>query len=554
MQDRDKIIASHPLLFYLTSISVPLFGDGKQRTSFHCAKTVHKKDHRCVSVDLTRQIWHCNDCDVGGSIIDWIMLREGKTAGDVMKHLSPEEDGPAVNQGASKIVKTYDYTNEQGQLLYQVVRFEPKTFRQRQPDDQGEWRWTMDGVTRVLYRLPEVLKSDTVVIVEGEKDADTLAGMGFASTCNVGGAGKWLGSYTDYLVNKDVIVIPDNDNPGKEHAAKVIASMSGKVASAKVVEMPSPSKDASDWAATFPNKEASLEAFRKLFEKTPHTIKPTPVFVLKTMEQHYRECVRDHAGRQLDLGKFLPSFRKWVRPMVPGELVLLFGNTGIGKTVLLQSIARSASPLPTLLFELELPLELVFERFVQMEVGCTAEDVQEEYQTHEDPMWTAYKGLTHIMVCPESGLSPEQVEFYIDRSELKFGVRPAVVLIDYVGLVQSKGKSRYEQVSYSAEQMKIIAKRTGTVIVMASQIGRQDSDEPSEPHLYSSKDSGSLENSAGLVLGVWRPKADTICLRILKNTKGHSGGLMTCNFDGARMKITERGPIADADIPRRHNN
>ena len=49
----------------------------------------------------------------------------------------------------------------------------------------------MQGVERVLYRLPEVLAAGEVWVVEGEKDADSLAALGIVATCNAGGAGKW---------------------------------------------------------------------------------------------------------------------------------------------------------------------------------------------------------------------------------------------------------------------------------------------------------------------------------------------------------------------------
>jgi putative DNA primase/helicase len=72
--------------------------------------------------------------------------------------------------GSKRQVATYDYKDEAGDLLYQVVRYEPKDFRQRAPDGNG-WKWKMPGVRRVLYRLPEVVEAvaarRVVYIVEG---------------------------------------------------------------------------------------------------------------------------------------------------------------------------------------------------------------------------------------------------------------------------------------------------------------------------------------------------------------------------------------------------
>ena len=93
----------------------------------------------------------------------------------------PRADAIAGNGHSKRIVATYDYRDERGGCLYQVVRFEPKGFAQRRPDGNGGWIWNLDGVRQVPYRLPELLAADPdewVLIVEGEKDADRLAGFG----------------------------------------------------------------------------------------------------------------------------------------------------------------------------------------------------------------------------------------------------------------------------------------------------------------------------------------------------------------------------------------
>jgi hypothetical protein len=91
--------------------------------------------------------------------------------------LFPPKD--ARNGHAAKVpqlIQAYDYTDERGKLIFQVCRFDPKTFNQRRPDPArpGEWLWSMAGVERVLYNLPAVLKAKAdgkpVFVAEGEKD------------------------------------------------------------------------------------------------------------------------------------------------------------------------------------------------------------------------------------------------------------------------------------------------------------------------------------------------------------------------------------------------
>lgn len=192
----------------------------------------------------------------------------GCTADDVVKALNltmsdlfpPKDEAPKTPR-ASVIVAAYDYFNEQGELLYQAVRFDPKDFRQRKPDADG-WSWSLQGVRRVLYRLPQLLAStDTVFVVEGEKDVDAVAGLNLTATCNVGGAGKWSPEYSAALRGRDVVILPDNDKAGEDHAALVAKSLDGVAKSVRVVRLPGlpPKGDVSDWLAAGGTKERLLE-------------------------------------------------------------------------------------------------------------------------------------------------------------------------------------------------------------------------------------------------------------------------------------------------------
>jgi putative DNA primase/helicase len=87
-----------------------------------------------------------------------------------------------------------------------------------------------------------VANASEVFIVEGEKDADNLNNLGFTTTTNFDGAGKWRDSYTEALRGKKVRIIPDDDAPGRQHADKVATALYGKVASVRIVVLPNPGK------------------------------------------------------------------------------------------------------------------------------------------------------------------------------------------------------------------------------------------------------------------------------------------------------------------------
>jgi len=164
-------------------------------------------------------------------------------------------DTPRSNGAGKKIVATYPYHDAAGKLLFEVVRYAPKDFRQRRPDGKGGWIWNMDGVDRVLFRLPEVLTAIKaglpIFVCEGERDVLAMVEHGFAATCNPGGAGKWQNSYSETLRGADVVIIADKDPAGRKHAGNVAKQSHGVARTVKVLECPDVAgkiaKDAADF-------------------------------------------------------------------------------------------------------------------------------------------------------------------------------------------------------------------------------------------------------------------------------------------------------------------
>ncbi len=191
-----------------------------------------------------------------------------------VKDLFPQK--PEVYAGGkSPVVATYDYRDANGKLLFQVCRTADKRFFQRRPDGKGGWINGLGDVKPVLYRLPEVLQAvkqgETIFIPEGEKDVDNLARLGLAATTSPMGAGKWRKDYSDWLKGANVVILPDNDEPGKKHAQQVAKSLYGKAASVKVLELPDlPEKgDISDWLAAGGTKEELLKLVAECPEWEP---------------------------------------------------------------------------------------------------------------------------------------------------------------------------------------------------------------------------------------------------------------------------------------------
>lgn len=448
----------------------------------------------------------------------------------------------ASEKGKGEIETTYSYTDEIGRELYQAVRMKPKDFRQRHKAGD-EWVWSMAGVELVLYRLHDVLAANPVWIVEGEKDADNLAALGICATTNIGGAGKWLDGYSAALKGKNIVICGDNDEAGRAHVIKVFESLAAKSATVKIIKLPVIFKDVSDMIESLGAARSEAALIELEAVAVPHIGGlRMPVYSMGQVEPRYKSMVTTTETDSFDLSRWLPSLRYRIRPLTPGTLVLVVGNTGSGKTMVLQNIAMAALSVKTLFFELELTEEDLFERFMAIKNKCECVDVETEYRNNPilgpEVMMT---GFPNLFICPEARLTIEQMEAIILRAELKMGGKPLIVLLDYVQLVQGDGKTRYEKASNVAEALKILAKSTKTIIIVASQIDRA-SGKAGEIGLHSAKDSGSLENSAGVVLSAARSEDDPtlMTLTVLKSTKGNAGYEVLCNIDGAKATITER--------------
>ena len=195
---RDEILAANPIADFVRNRGAALYptSDRTVLVSNACPVKEHRKFHRCNTIDTAQGLWHCNDHEVGGSVIDWLAIEKKIAPAEAMQQLGGGFNGANPPATRPQIIAMYDYTDEAGKLLFQCVRYEPKDFRQRRPDGKGGSIWNLQGVERVLYRLPQVIAAQTVVITEGEKDADNLAKLGFTTTTNCGGAKKWREEYS----------------------------------------------------------------------------------------------------------------------------------------------------------------------------------------------------------------------------------------------------------------------------------------------------------------------------------------------------------------------
>jgi AAA domain len=222
----------------------------KRRGQVYDAKCpAHEDHHASLTIgpgDKQPVVYHCHaGCDPD-DILAALGLGHEAVSGPRQDRGEWTPAGPAI--------AVYDYTDEAGKILFQVLRTADKDFRQRVPDPTAKhgYRWALGDTRRVLYRLPRILAAvkagKAIWLVEGEKDVHALEARGRVATCNPMGAGKWRPEYTECLRDAQVQIVADADKPGRAHARQVAAALEGVAARVRVVE-PAEGKDTSDHLA-----------------------------------------------------------------------------------------------------------------------------------------------------------------------------------------------------------------------------------------------------------------------------------------------------------------
>ena len=565
-EDRATIRERHPLLSYIQSRGIEI---KKQGVEFVCLCPLHDEKTPSFHINPEKDVFNCFGCQKSGSVIDLHAALSNLPIGAAMNDLlgvdsrdkekwKPIEkplpkESPSSPPVKKKIAAVYDYQDASGKLVYQVVRSDPKGFGQRKILPDGSFKWDMDGVERLPYHLPEILSADpeaAVFVVEGEKDVETLRSIHMVATCNPGGAGKWLPSFSQYMAGRRVYLVPDNDEAGQNHSKAVLKSIEGICKNARWIELPKEVngkkiKDITDLREACPSEDEFV-AFIVQLEKSSRLIDKgvdLEIYSMAEMEDRYRKELLAYSEITLDLKNWLPAMAS--RPLIPGDLLGVIAGTGQMKTACVQNILANNPSLSALYFQLEITETLMFERSAAISSGTDAVEVFNKYKSGSSIGWQRGGKFNNLLVCPKSGMSMKDIDEMIARSSAKFGKVPNVFVIDYIQLVNGKG-SRYERVSDACEEAKTLAKKWNCIGIIVSQISRKKVDDKAadkiqEVSIHDGKESGSLENSCGLLIGIWKTSKTELKCRILKNTKGVSGQTVDMVVKGGNFVVEQNG-------------
>jgi AAA domain len=351
------------------------------------------------------------------------------------------------------VVETYNYTDEDGALLYQVLRLEPKSFRQRRPNGNGGWIWKLDE-RRVLYRWPELLQypDATVFVTEGEKDADRVASLGHCATTVA--AGKWTEECVDALAGRDIVILQDNDVAGAKKALAAAQALRGVANTIRVVLLPNllNGGDVSDWLDADPHR---AEKFTNVcFDAplwTPDKASDTEAEQGETdaeTEQSETEVETDQNEADTDPplpfiniagwhGRPVPE-RIWtVRDRIPGSNVTLLGGEGsVGKSILSLHLAtaivlgrdwlqRLPEPGPAIVIcceddtdELWRRLDLIFKFY-----GAS-------YTDFKDLHVSALAGKETLMAVPDRKGIMQTTKLFERTREAACDIKPRLIVLD----------------------------------------------------------------------------------------------------------------------------
>ncbi|MGB7069658.1 MAG: AAA family ATPase [Pyrinomonadaceae bacterium] len=247
-----------------------------------------------------------------------------------------------------RIVAVYEYADADGVTLYENVRYEPKDFRQRRPDGNGGYIWNLHGVTRVPYRLPELVEAirngtDEIWLTEGEKDADNLRLLGSAAT----NFKNWARTLNRYIEGVHACLFADHDKAGIKQARDAAKIISEVAESVKVIDLfddePQPDKhgkDVSDWIDA--RRGEGLDDIA-IAERLAVIVEGSETWTTKTATADFdslfnlrlaNEWLMDAKTRPIPKTLF-DEF--WFE----GELCILFADTGKGKSILAVQMGES---------------------------------------------------------------------------------------------------------------------------------------------------------------------------------------------------------------------
>lgn len=327
-----------------------------------------------------RPVVHCHKSCSQETVLDALRRLDLWPSDQEWEIPSPRAtNGTAHAEPEGRVVASYDYHDEAGTVIFRTIRKEPKDFRQWRPNGRGGWIRNLDGVRLVLYHLPDLLAADPatpVYIAEGEKDVDRLRSLGLVATTNPMGAKKWKAAYNEWLAGRHVVILPDNDPVGREHADQVARELAPVAATVRVVHLPHlPEKgDVSDWLDAGGTPAALVDLVRQI---APSPM-PEPRYPIQTLAELVQGS--EDRGAQTVEGIIWAARATWAfSDPATGKTLFLFAAL-MHAAAGLEFCGRDVRQCPVLVIEEDSPLSVAAE-YVETLAGIY------DFDLDTIPMW-----------------------------------------------------------------------------------------------------------------------------------------------------------------------
>ena len=158
---------------------------------------------------------------------------------EVLDALGLTREAPADKPSGPVLVAEYFYGDQLKKCKYRKADGSKYCLWYHREGD--EWRKGRNGIDPGLYCNSNLSAASVVYIVEGEKDVETLVQHGLTAVSLPDGANsKWCAAYEEELSGKDIIILPDNDKPGKQYAQLCATKLEGKATRIRLVDLSAP--------------------------------------------------------------------------------------------------------------------------------------------------------------------------------------------------------------------------------------------------------------------------------------------------------------------------
>lgn len=300
--------------------------------------------------------WKCFGCGEHGDAVDLVARYRGISKGAAAQWIVDTMGIPQpIAAPTPKKSSSSDYGKFEREHIYPGGQLKHVVYRKANGGKSAPWKHLENGVwldkrPENLFPVPPLYyRRDnlppSVFLVEGEKDVDRLEkNQKAAISLPDGKDSKWYSEYQPFFSGRNVYIIQDNDEPGKQYAQRMAATLQGIAKSVYVLDLTKvwlelPTKgDISD-LLDYMGDDAGILALLQLAQDAPEW---EPSQAPGTVEQGRKVKAASEFGE--DNTKFL-----WY-PYIPiGDYTVMMADGGTGKTILCCGIAASISagkPLP----------------------------------------------------------------------------------------------------------------------------------------------------------------------------------------------------------------